>query len=80
LKSDGTVWTFGINNCGGLGTGVCGKLGDGTIISRSTPVQVHGPGDVGFLDSVTAIMAGEHENYALKADGTLWAWGGNFMG
>ena len=25
-------------------------------------------------------MAGEHENYALKSDGTLWAWGGNFLG
>src|SRR5689334_16998858 len=21
LKSDGTVWTFGVNDCGGLGTG-----------------------------------------------------------
>lgn len=81
LKSDGTVWTWGLNNsCSTLGSGPCGKLGDGTGISRSVPVQVHGPGDVGYLTSITAIMGGEHTNYALKSDGTLWAWGGNFVG
>ena len=80
LKADGTVWTWGMNDCGGLGTDACGKLGDGTTISRSIPVQVHGPNDVGYLTSITAIMGGEHENYALKSDGTLWAWGGNFTG
>jgi alpha-tubulin suppressor-like RCC1 family protein len=80
LKADGTVWTWGLNGCGSLGTGNCGKLGDGTEISRSIPVQVHGPGNVGYLTSITAIMGGEHANYALKSDGTAWAWGGNFVG
>jgi YD repeat-containing protein len=80
LKSDGTVWAWGLNSCSGLGSGACGKLGDGTEISRSIPVQVHGPGNVGYLTSITAIMGGEHANYALKSDGTLWAWGGNFVG
>lgn len=80
IKSDGTVWTWGLNSCSNLGTGACGKLGDGTEISRSIPVQVHGPGDVGYLTSITAIMGGEHTNYALKSDGTAWAWGGNFVG
>jgi alpha-tubulin suppressor-like RCC1 family protein len=73
LKSDGTVWTWGLNSCGGLGSGNCGKLGDGTEISRTIPIQVHGPGNVGYLTSVTAIMGGEHANYALKSDGTVWA-------
>jgi YD repeat-containing protein len=80
LKSDGSVWTWGLNSCAGLGTGPCGKLGDGTQIDRWTPVQVHGPGNTGYLNSVTAIMGGEHHNFAIKADGTLWAWGGNFVG
>jgi len=44
------------------------------------PIQVHGPGNSGYLTSVTAIMGGEHDNYALKSDGTVWAWGGNFAG
>jgi alpha-tubulin suppressor-like RCC1 family protein len=41
---------------------------------------VHGPGNAGVLTSVTAVMGGEHANYAVKSDGTLWAWGGNFVG
>ena len=79
LKSDGTVWTWGINNCI-LGAGACGKLGDGTTTERHVPIQVHGPGNIGFLTSIKAIMGGEHDNYALKSDGTVWAWGGNFAG
>jgi alpha-tubulin suppressor-like RCC1 family protein len=79
LKSDGTVWTWGINNCS-LGNGACGKLGDGTILEKHVPALVHGPINVGILNSITAIMGGEHSNYALKSDGTLWAWGGNFVG
>ena len=82
LKSDGTVWTWGLNDCSTstFGTGECSKLGDGTKLNRLMPIQVHGPGNVGFLTSIKAIMGGEHENYALKTDGTLWAWGGNFLG
>jgi alpha-tubulin suppressor-like RCC1 family protein len=79
LKSDGTVWTWGVNNCL-LGSSACGKLGDGTTIERLVPVEVHGPGNIGYLGSVTAIMGGEHHNFALKSDGTVWAWGGNFVG
>ena len=79
LRSDGTVWDWGMNDCK-LGTGPCGKLGDGTSTERHIPVQVHGPGNVGYLHSVIAIMGGEHDNYALKSDGTVWAWGGNFVG
>ena len=80
LKSDGTVWAWGLSSCSGLGSGPCGKLGDGTEISRSIPIEVHGPGDIGYLNSITAIMGGEHANYAVKSDSTLWAWGGNFVG
>jgi alpha-tubulin suppressor-like RCC1 family protein len=82
LKSDGTVWTWGINNCDPIPftTGPCGKLGDGSSTERHVPLQVHGPGNVGFLTSVTAIMGGEHDNYALKSDGTVWSWGANFAG
>jgi len=79
LRADGSVWTWGINDCV-LGSGDCGKLGDGTTLERHLPTRVHGPGNIGFLDSITAIMGGEHTNYALKSNGTLWAWGGNFAG
>lgn len=81
LKSDGTVWTFGLNDCSSvLGSTACSKLGDSTPISRSIPVQVHGPGNVGYLTSVIAVMGGEHDNHALRSDGTVWSWGANFFG
>jgi len=73
LKSDGTVWTWGWN---GLG-----QLGDGTTSSyRTTPVQVVGPGGIGFLTDVVAIAGGGHHTIALKSDGTVWAWGDNYYG
>jgi alpha-tubulin suppressor-like RCC1 family protein len=57
----GTVWSWGRNNMY--------QLGDGTTKSRSMPVLVAG------LTSVTAIVGGEETGYALKSDGTVWAWG-----
>jgi alpha-tubulin suppressor-like RCC1 family protein len=35
---------------------------------------------VGYLNSVVAISAGEGHNLALRADGTVWAWGYNAFG
>jgi alpha-tubulin suppressor-like RCC1 family protein len=85
LKNDGTVWDWGMN--------WLGKLGDNTISvfsvpatysggsnDRFTPVEVHGPDNVGYLNSITAIMGGESHNFAVKSDGSVWAWGGNAMG
>jgi alpha-tubulin suppressor-like RCC1 family protein len=62
LKSDGTVWAWGLNT-GGI-------FGDGGKASLSaSPVQVPG------LTDVVAIAAGERTGYALRSDGTVWAWG-----
>ncbi|NOK13758.1 MopE-related protein [Corallococcus exercitus] len=66
LKSDGTVWTAGIN--------LMGELGDGTTTDRRIPAQVQG------LTGVVAITAGGHHVLALKQDGTVWAWGYNAWG
>lgn len=75
-KSDGTVWTWGANFGGKLGVG----LSMSNLNRVLVPMEVHGPGDVGFLNSVSAIMGGEVHNIALKADGTVWGWGNNFFG
>src|SRR5882757_7249531 len=76
LKSDGTVWTWGANFGGKLGLGV-----DSTTLARVlAPAEVHGPGNIDYLNSITAIMGGEVHNVALKSDGTVWAWGNNFVG
>ena len=58
-STPGTPYAWGSNEYG--------QLGDGTTISRLTPVQVSG------LTGVTAIAAGYWYSLALKSDGTVWA-------
>lgn len=72
LKKDGTVWAWGYN--------IDGRLGDGSMTNRSTPVQVKGPSGNGFLTEVMAITAGYRHSVALKKDGAVLAWGYNADG
>ena len=57
-KSDGTVWSWGANFGGKLGIGFA-SANLGRVL---VPAEVHGPVDVGFLNSVSAIMGGEVHN------------------
>jgi len=70
LMSDGTVWAWGDNRYGQLGTG----SHFGSHNPRPIPVQVQN------LSGVTAIAAGSTHALALKEDGTVWAWGENNCG
>ena len=72
MKSDGTVWDWGYNSFG--------QVGNGTTNNSCVPAQVLGPGGVGYLAPVAAIMGGEQHNFALKPDGTVWSWGWNNYG
>ena len=63
LKSDGTVWAWGL--------GTSGQIGDGYLLSRAYATQVAG------LSNVIAIDAGSAYSLAVKSDGTVWAWGVN---
>jgi alpha-tubulin suppressor-like RCC1 family protein len=68
LKADGTVWSWGSNREGQLGNGTTGDW-------AGAPVQVS------LLTGVTNIAAGEAYNgYAVRSDGTVWAWGYNLNG
>jgi alpha-tubulin suppressor-like RCC1 family protein len=62
LTSDGRVWTWGSNLRGNLGNGTEG-LGTGT----AAPVA--------GLSGVTQVASGAWASYALRSDGTVWAWG-----
>jgi len=72
LKSDGSVWTFGRNNMG--------QLGDNSTTNTSAPIQVRGPGNIGFLTGIIDIGAGNVYSMALRNDGTVWCWGANADG
>ena len=61
------LWTWGSNSSG--------QLGDGTTISRSSPVTTAGGGT-----NWKQIGAGNYATAAIKTDGTLWTWGENEYG
>jgi RNA polymerase sigma factor (sigma-70 family) len=66
VKSDGTLWAWGAN--------FSYQLGDGTKITRPTPVPSI-PGN-----DWKQVAVGGANSFALKDDGTLWAWGGGYLG
>ena len=73
LKNDGTVWAWGDNSQGQLGTG-------NTTNSPNTPVKVMSENKSNFLSDIIQISAGSNYGLALKSDGTVWAWGQNSYG
>ncbi|MFH1004742.1 MAG: T9SS type A sorting domain-containing protein [Bacteroidota bacterium] len=78
VKNDGTVWSWGANGSGQLGNGTTNTTG---CYCESTPVQVIGPGGIGFLTDITAIAGGIYSHsLAVKSDGTVWTWGANGSG
>jgi alpha-tubulin suppressor-like RCC1 family protein/plastocyanin len=79
LKSDGTVWTWGQGTFGSLGNGMRGTSAD-LLPRTTTPVQVRGPGGVGFLTDIAEVSAGGGHTLALKRNGTVFAWGLNAAG
>ena len=72
LKRDGTVWAWGSN--------VEGQMGGEVLNKSDSPVQVKGPGGIGFLTDVIAIAGRGRHSLALKRNGAIWAWGENEFG
>jgi alpha-tubulin suppressor-like RCC1 family protein len=66
IKSNGTLWAWGLN--------ATGQLGDGTYIDKNIPTQVGTD-----ADWLTA-SAGNNFSYAIKKNGTMYSWGNNNKG
>jgi len=69
VKTDGTLWTWGEN-----GAGLSGTLGLNDTINRSSPTQV------GSGTDWKEVQRNYDSVFAIKQDGTLWAWGSNSGG
>ena len=67
VRKNGTLWAWGKN--------ASGKLGDGTILNKSSPVSVVG----NFTDWCQA-SAGYIHSLGIRTNGTAWAWGNNTYG
>lgn len=64
LKSDGSLWTWGANDRGQLGTGI--------PKDSNVPVKI--------LDNVASVECGVFNMAVIKTDGSLWMWGDNYYG
>jgi alpha-tubulin suppressor-like RCC1 family protein len=62
VRCNGSAWAWG--------SGCCGRLGDNTTVSKSSPVSVVG----GFTDWCQ-VSAGICHSLAVRTNGTAWAWG-----
>ncbi|MBK9347641.1 MAG: hypothetical protein IPN06_15190 [Burkholderiales bacterium] len=66
IKTNGTLWAWGSN--------ANGQLGTGTTDDATAPTQV------GTDRDWKRVSAGKLHSFAWKADGSLWAWGNNLNG
>ncbi len=66
LKSDGTLWAWGLNSFGQLGIGLYNA-------TQLVPIQENT-----LSQKWEVISAGTYHSTAIKNNNTLWAWGSNY--
>jgi len=64
IKTDGTLWMWGVNEYG--------MLGQNSLVKYSSPIQIPG--------SWSEVGCNHRGISAIKTDGTLWVWGSNMDG
>lgn len=67
IKTDGSLWIWGDN--------FFGQLGSGNLTKQSSPVQTVSGGN-----NWKSVALGRYHAAAVKTDGTLWLWGSNITG
>ena len=66
LKTDGTLWAWGLNNSAQIGNGERDINISNSVL---TPLQI------GTETTWDRISAGSHNSFAIKTNGENWAWG-----
>jgi alpha-tubulin suppressor-like RCC1 family protein len=67
IKSDGSLWAWGNNNCG--------QLGDGTTVNKCSPVR-----EICSATDWSQVAGGFKHSAALKTSGQIWSWGSGTYG
>ncbi len=68
---NGAVWSWGYNGYG--------QLGDGTTADRGYAAPVLDYHGTPFMD-VVCVASASNSSYAVRGDGTVWAWGQGMLG
>jgi alpha-tubulin suppressor-like RCC1 family protein len=79
VKTDGTLWSWGRNNYGQLGTSTKTTYGSSGypsyLLTYTSNLNMSSPTQVGALSTWASVSAGYLSSAAVKTDGTLWTWG-----
>jgi len=67
IKTSGQMWAWGFNSCG--------RLGDGTTVTRCSPVR-----EICSATDWCQVSSAGYHAAAIKTNGQLWAWGRNSNG
>lgn len=69
VASDGTLWAWGSN--------INGALGDGTVVNKSSPVQIGNLNNWLLVKNNSYSSGTSPLTMAITSDGKMWAWGTN---
>ena len=72
ITQDGNLYFWGRNMYGGLG--------DGTTVSKSTPIDITSELNLKFRETVIQMSLGTHHSSILTSTGRLFTWGNNTYG
>ena len=64
IRTDGSLWTWGANNSGEIGNG-----------TESSTTYILLPTHIGTDTNWVSVGNGINSSYAIKSNGSLWAWG-----
>jgi alpha-tubulin suppressor-like RCC1 family protein len=74
IKTDGSLWTWGISSFVPVGTYRIYTLSNGLVDGNTTPIRES------TLSTWSQVSVGANHGAAIKTDGTLWTWGANSYG